>query len=434
VRAAALAAALAGAAILPGQPLGVGGLVVSLLVALAVWRGGRPGRQALAYGLPALALAAMCVFRDATWVVTIDLAAAWFLAAIAVSGPTLAALAAPILRLRHAPALAPAIPTRAPSAVRGALLGGLLSVPFGALFWTADAAFAQMARSLPLPALGSVPGRALAFVLVLAAALGLALASRRPLVGPKVQALRLLGTLEWAVPLVLLNLLFLSFVVVQFAVFFGGHGHVLETTGLTYAEYARQGFWQLLAASALTTAIVGVAVAFTSTTSRSEILLQRGLLGLLCLLTLVVLASALRRLEVYEDAFGLTRLRLGAEAIGLWLGGLFVLLIGAGLVRRVRQRFVPAILIGSAVGVLAFTLANPDGLIAKRNVQRWQDTGRLDVGYLQTLSADATPEIAALPLALEESALAKLRTRLASDDPWSSFNVSRRQARGIMSG
>ena len=57
---------------------------------------------------------------------------------------------------------------------------------------------------------------------------------------------------EWAVPLGVLDALFLAFVAVQATVLFGGHRHVLETEGLTYAEYARQGFWQLLWVSALT--------------------------------------------------------------------------------------------------------------------------------------------------------------------------------------
>jgi len=431
VRTAALAAALVAAAFLPGHPLGIGVLLVAMLVAASIWLDGRLGRSALLYGPPALALASMAAVRDAGWVVGIDLAAAWALATIAVARPSFAALAGPLLRLRDAVALAPPLPRRAPAALRGALLGGLLVVPFGALFWSADAAFAESARSLPLPGIASLPGRALAFALVLAAALGLVLARRRPLSMPAIDVPRPLGVLEWALPLAFLNALFAAFVAVQFAVLFGGHDHVLETAGLTYAEYARQGFWQLLACAALTAAVVAATAALAQTASRRDVLLQRALLGLLCLLTLVVLASALRRLELYEDAFGLTRLRLGAEAIALWLGGFFVLLLAAGVVRSVRCRLGPATVLASALGLLAFTLASPDGLIAKRNVERWRGSGKLDVAYLQTLSADAAPAITTLPPALAQAALTRLRTRLASDT-WSSVNLSRWRARGLL--
>ena len=49
----------------------------------------------------------------------------------------------------------------------------------------------------------------------------------------------------------LLDLLFLAFVAVQVGYFFGGSAHVHGITGLTFSEYARHGFWELLAAAAL---------------------------------------------------------------------------------------------------------------------------------------------------------------------------------------
>jgi Domain of unknown function (DUF4173)/Calcineurin-like phosphoesterase len=101
---------------------------------------------------------------------------------------------------------------------------------------------------------------------------------------------------------------------------------------------------------------------------------------------------------------------------------------------RARRRFAPAAIVGSAVALLALSLANPDGLIAERNVQRWRASGRLDVRYLQMLSADAAPAISELPLALERAALEPLAERLAAGDPWSSLNVSRRRAREIVAG
>lgn len=62
------------------------------------------------------------------------------------------------------------------TAARGALLGSLLVVPFGTLFWSGDAAFAELGGSLPLPSLASAPGRVLVFLGVLVGAVGLALA------------------------------------------------------------------------------------------------------------------------------------------------------------------------------------------------------------------------------------------------------------------
>jgi hypothetical protein len=82
--------------------------------------------------------------------------------------------------------------------------------------------------------------------------------------------------------------------------------------------------------------------------------------------------------------------------------------------------------------MLAFSLSNPDGTVAEHNVARWQRTGKLDIAYLQKLSADAAPSLAKLPPGLREVAFGPLTDRLASGDGWGSLNVSRHRARNIL--
>ena len=101
---------------------------------------------------------------------------------------------------------------------------------------------------------------------------------------------------------------------------FGGRVPCPATAGLTYAEYARSGFWQLLVVTGLTFVVVGTRLEGRRRAHATRRLVLRFLLGALLCLTLVVLVSALHRLRLYEDAFGLTRLRLLAEGIALWLG------------------------------------------------------------------------------------------------------------------
>jgi hypothetical protein len=434
MRLAAVTAASAAAVLLPGEPLGVGVTLVFALVAITAATTVRPTFDALVFGGLALPFATLPMIRDAGWVVGLDLSAAWLLAAAAVSGPTLVAPLAPLIRLRELPGLAPSTPPGAPPVVRGAVLGSVLLIPFAALFLTADAAFAEVAQSVPHPSAASLPGRMLAFALVLCVAAGLALSARRPFQASMPRVPRRLTPWEWGIALVLLDALFLAFVVVQLAVLFGGHEHVLRTAGLTYAEYARQGFWQLLAAAALTFVVVGAAALVAHAPKRSHQLILRVLLGILCVLTIVVVASALRRLTLYEEAFGLTRLRLLAEAISLWFGGLFALLVASGLIPHVRRQLPRIAIAGTAVVLLTFSFVNPDGLIAERNIERWRDTGRLDVAYLQKLSADAAPALAELPPALRDRALAPLAVRLQKGEPWSSFNLSRDRARSQLAG
>jgi hypothetical protein len=433
MRGAALAAALAAAAVLPGKPLGIGVLLVAALVAVAVSAAAPLGAQGVVLGTLALSLAAVSAVLDADWVVALDLVAAWLLACAAVGGLSPVAALGPLLRLPGARALAPGVPSGLAPAVRGTLLGGFLVVPFGALFVQADVAFSELARGVPLPS-DTLPGRILAFTLVLLAAVGLALAARRPVRAHLALPTRKLAPWEWGIALGLLVALFLAFVLVQLAVLFGGRRHVLETAGVTYAEYARQGFWQLLAAAGLTLVVVWAAVVFAATPRRAHRIALRLLLGALCGLTIVVLASALNRLLLYEDAFGLTRSRLFAEAVAVWLGGLFALLVAAGVVRAVGRNLARIVVVGTAAGLLAFSLANPDQLVAERNVERWRETGRIDLFYLQELSADAAEAITGLPPHLRREALAPLAARLEADEPWSSFNLSRDRARDVLAG
>jgi hypothetical protein len=432
VRIFALAAALVAASFLPGERLGVAVLVVAALMLLAAAAGLRVSRLRLAFGLLAFALAAQAALLDAGWVVTLDLVAAWVLASLAASGPALAAITAPLQALELVPAVTPRPSSRWAPIVRGSAFGALLLLPFGLLFLSADAAFAGYAGDVPFPSRASLAGRILSLVLVLAGALGLGLASRLQREPREPRTLRRLSFAEWAIPLALLDTLFLAFVTVQLAVLFGGHDRVLQTAGLTYAEYARSGFWQLLGVAALTFAVVGVLWQRADRRSPRDSVVLRFLLGALLGLTLVVLVSALHRLRLYEDAFGLTRLRLLAETVAVWLGVLLLLLGAAGWFTTVRTRSASAAVVLTAAGLLAFSLGNPDRRIAERNIDRWETTGLLDADYLAKLSADAVPALVELPWPERGRTTSILRDRLRVGDPWSSANLSRSRARRLL--
>ena len=233
--------------------------------------------------------------------------------------------------------------------------------------------------------------------------------------------------LEWTLPLVLLDALFAAFVLVQLTVLFGGAGHVLRTAGLTYAQYARGGFWQLLAVTALTLLVIAIAARRAPKATRADRLLVRVLLGTLTALSLVIVASALYRMQVYADAYGATRLRLVVATVELWLGLLFVL-VGVAVV-RLRAEWLPRLVIGTAVlALLGLALVNPDRLIADRNVDRYLETGRLDVTYLSGLSADAVPALDRLPEPMRTCALGQIAAELPRDGFWAT-NLGRERAR-----
>jgi uncharacterized protein DUF4153 len=198
-------------------------------------------------------------------------------------------------------------------------------------------------------------------------------------------------TAEWAGLLAAIDLLFAIFVAIQFTVFFGGRTHVLQEAGLTYAQDARSGFWQLLGAAA----IGGSALAFGwhALPRPAPPGIRRLFLGLgLTLIALlgVVLVSAYRRIVLYESAYGLTYLRILVQTTIVALGVLFVCVVIALL--RWRASWLPTAAVAIVtVAVLTLNVANIDARIASSNVDRAIAGADLDTATLSQLSADAVP-------------------------------------------
>ncbi|MFB4421492.1 DUF4153 domain-containing protein [Streptomyces sp. QL37] len=323
---------------------------------------------------------------------------------------------------------------RVRTVVRSTAVAVVLLVVFGTLFASADAAFADLLGSLtPDVSVGDSPWRVFLFALGLVGALAAAYSAAAPVRwdGITVRPGKARNRAEWALPLIVLNLLFAAFITLQLVVLLGGYDKVLDETGLLPAEYARQGFWQLLWATLLTLLVIALALRWAPRGGPRDRVLVRSVLGALCVLTLVVVASALRRMDLYVDAFGLTRLRISVAAVELWLGVVLILILAAGVF---GARLLPrAIAVSAAVGVLAFGLISPDGLIAEQNVERYSSDRTIDLEYLKELSADAVPALDRLPEPLRSCVLEKFRSDLAlMDTPWYSSSWGEVRARDIL--
>jgi len=441
---------LLAAALLPGHLPGLGALVV--LVALVAVTGravhAAPPRgdrfRSPAGGL-CLLLGSVLVLRDAGWVVALCLLAALGVGVAALCGartvPGLLAssVAVPMATLRGLPWLGRGVAavgvTRQRSAwavVRTVLVTLVLAGAFGWLFAGADAVFAAWAdRLLPEPSLGLLGWRVVAFGF--AAALTLAVCYVA-LVPPRVDRLAPpagapVRAYEWVVPVLAVDSLFVVFLTAQLRSLFGGDAFVQATTGLTYAEYVHQGFGQLVAATLLTLLVVAATARRAPRRAGRDRMLLRALLGLLCLLTFVVVASALHRMYVYEQAYGFTRLRLLVAAFEVWLALLVALVLVAGV--SLRGRWLPRVaLSGGAAVLLVLALMNPDAFVARHNVDRFEQTGRLDWWYLSTLSADAVPALDRLPEPYRSCTLAGIAP--VPDGDLLAWNLARERAAEIL--
>jgi hypothetical protein len=212
-------------------------------------------------------------------------------------------------------------------------------------------------------------------------------------------------------------------------VVFGGHDYLRSQTGLTYAEYVHQGFGQMTVATALTLLVIWAAARKAPRDTSADRAWLRASLGLLCVQTLVVVASALYRMHLYQEAYGFTRLRLLVDVFEGWLGLLILAVLVSGVALRAAW-FARLALLSGVVALLGIAALNPDRWIAEHNIERYAETGRIDVFYLHGLSEDAVPAFAALPDELEHCALAGRDA--VSDDDWLEWNLGRARAAGTL--
>ncbi|GAA1078720.1 DUF4173 domain-containing protein [Kitasatospora arboriphila] len=334
------------------------------------------------------------------------------------------------LRNRQYPARA-----RVVAVVKAAAVSLALLVVFGALFASADAAVAELLGDL-VPSIDTenLPMQVLLFVVGLL----VALAAAHTAAGPRrfdrfpVKPGRERGRLEWAVPLVALNLLFGVFVAVQAVVFVGGYESVMSKPGMIPADYARQGFWQLLIVTLLVLALLALAGRWAPRSTPRDRVMAKTLLALLCGQTLVVVASALYRMQRYVDNFGLTRLRISVATVEIWLGVVLLLVLVGGILASAK--WLPrAVVLSAAAATAVFGLISPDAMIAEQNVHRFEQTGRIDVGYLRDLSADAVPALDRLPEDQRACALQKIARDLDDDRlPWYATSLAEARAREIL--
>jgi hypothetical protein len=209
---------------------------------------------------------------------------------------------------------------------------------------------------------------------------------------------------------------------------------VLTTDSLTYADFARGGFWQLLAVTGLTLVVLAGAARWAPRDTVADRVLIRVVLGALAALTLVIVASALHRMNVYADTYGLTRLRILVALCELWLGVTFLLVIVAGI--RLRAAWLSrAVVAAGVLTLLGLVSANPDRLIAEQNITRYEQTGRIDLDYLAGLSADAVPALLDLPQPERDCAVADTYHQLRNrPDDWRGWSRGRAHARDLLDG
>ena len=251
------------------------------------------------------------------------------------------------------------------------------------------------------------------------------------------------GVVETLTVLTAVDVLFAAFAVVQVVYLFGGVD-TLGVVGMTYSDYARQGYFQLVG-------VVGLAGLLLLGAHEIVGRTRPFLVGALVLLglTSVILASAAVRLALYQGAYGWTELRFFVAASIAWLA--LCLALAIGLLVTDRMRWLPH---GLAAGAVAVTLGvsalGPQAFVIRENLARVVDPSLVapggfagfDLDYGLTLGDDAVPDLiaglAVLPSPERVLLLARLQVRreeLARDAATRgplAWNLSRERARAAL--
>ena len=201
------------------------------------------------------------------------------------------------------------------------------------------------------------------------------------------------------------------FAIAQLVALSDAGDRLVAEAGLTPAEYARSGFFQLCWATAFLVAFLAIVRGLAEPGSFDRGLV-RVLATLVPLMAIGLVVVSVRRMALYDDAFGLTMLRLWVVLAAVWMGVVLLMIAArnAGIGRNYNWLLGGALTAAFAVVVLV-NVASPEAFIVRHNVARAERGETFDAAYLNALSDDAVPAIVD---AIEHSSSPTVRSELSS--------------------
>ncbi len=162
--------------------------------------------------------------------------------------------------------------------------------------------------------------------------------------------------------------------------------------GFVYSSYARQGFFELCTVSLINLILITVSHFFVRSRKAARIYN-----AILSVFTLMLLATAARKMVLYMDIYGLTVNRLLTCFFMAFLAVVFIAILLKQFIRR-----IPVASVAFTVGLLLIGLWQFGGIdqtIAEYNISRYE-SGELTIGksvdFLDDLSYGAVPAAARL--------------------------------------
>lgn len=254
---------------------------------------------------------------------------------------------------------------------------------------------------------------------------------------------KFLGFIDSSIVLGATGLLFLIFIIIQFFYLFGGKTYVWGIQEyITYAEYARRGFGELIVVSIFSFLLIyGI-----DKDGKRENVFQKRIFKILSTVLIlglfVIMASAFTRLSLYVDAYGYTFSRLLGFIFLFWLFAVFLIFLYKIFSEQKESHFIFSAFWLTILFWTGMNFLNPDAFIAQKNIERYTQGKQLDVGYLFWLSPDAAPEIVKIFKIKDEKIKSEIACHLVKrkenlskfieTQGWQSFNLSKQRALEVL--
>ncbi|WP_458413317.1 DUF4153 domain-containing protein [Schinkia sp. CFF1] len=226
--------------------------------------------------------------------------------------------------------------------------------------------------------------------------------------------------------LLLFDVVYILFVAVQFRYFFSG----TLGDGFTYAEYARRGFFELLFVTLINLSVT-IAVIYTTKLVQGFLKkLIRFTLTVLVLSSGVILVSAFKRMMMYEDAYGFTFMRVLVHSFMIFL--LVILAYTLAKIWLEKLSLFHFYFISALIYYVGVNIINLDQFVVKQNITRYEETGKIDIAYLNQLSSNGILGLIDLyekkpnVQGLEELLVQRKQERESlKGDAWQSYNLAK---------
>lgn len=237
---------------------------------------------------------------------------------------------------------------------------------------------------------------------------------------PKTDALHFLPRVLLVFAVTPILILYVLFFVSQWEYYVSAFTHCLPE-GLTYADYAREGFFELCTVSGINAAVLWAFQSLMQKVTTGKNTVSRIYAFLLSVFTLILIATALSKMLLYINSYGLTQKRVYAAWFMLLLAFVF-LCVG---IKQIAQRFPAATvsLVGTVCLFAVITVPNTDAMIARYNVDAYLSgkVATVDVAALTDLGDSAIPDMVRLESQMrkraelcdgEQAILSQLNTNL----------------------